>query len=173
MNLLMLATTVLLWLNISSPHSFFRDSTTISSPELQPVFDAYFALKDALVLSNPDLVNQKAKSLVDALKAVKMDKLTPQEHTQWMSIEADLKKDAQSIADAKDLDKQRAAFSALSPNMFHLLKASKPNDRVYYQHCPMYNDGKGAFWLSKDTGIKNPYYGATMLKCGKTVETIE
>jgi hypothetical protein len=37
----------------------------------------------------------------------------------------------------------------------------------------MYNDGKGANWLSKESAIKNPYYGSQMLSCGKTVETIK
>jgi hypothetical protein len=37
----------------------------------------------------------------------------------------------------------------------------------------MYNDGKGANWLSKESTIKNPYYGSQMLTCGKTVETIK
>jgi hypothetical protein len=37
----------------------------------------------------------------------------------------------------------------------------------------MYNNGKGANWLSKEILIKNPYYGSQMLSCGKTVETIK
>jgi hypothetical protein len=37
----------------------------------------------------------------------------------------------------------------------------------------MANSGKGANWLSKENAIKNPYYGSSMLTCGKTVEIIE
>jgi len=37
----------------------------------------------------------------------------------------------------------------------------------------MYNDGKGANWLSTENGVKNPYYGSQMLNCGKTIETIK
>ena len=57
--------------------------------------------------------------------------------------------------------------------MYELIKVSKPKDAVYYQHCPMYNNGKGANWLSKESAIKNPYYGSQMLTCGSTVETIK
>ena len=57
--------------------------------------------------------------------------------------------------------------------MYLLLKTAKATTTIYYQHCPMYNDGKGANWLSKDSKIKNPYYGSKMLTCGKTVETIK
>jgi len=37
----------------------------------------------------------------------------------------------------------------------------------------MDNDGKGANWLSKESSIKNPYYGSKMMRCGSTVETIK
>jgi hypothetical protein len=30
----------------------------------------------------------------------------------------------------------------------------------------MYNDGKGAVWISEAKAIKNPYYGSQMLTCG-------
>jgi hypothetical protein len=49
-----------------------------------------------------------------------------------------------------------------------LVKPSdKVNQPVYYQYCPM----KKAYWLSKEKDIKNPYYGSSMLTCGKVAET--
>ena len=47
---------------------------------------------------------------------------------------------------------------SLSKNMYELIKVVKPAETVYYQFCPMANDGKGANWLSKESGVKNPYY---------------
>lgn len=41
------------------------------------------------------------------------------------------------------------------------------NHAVYYQYCPM----KKAYWLSMEKEIKNPYYGSSMLTCGKVIET--
>ena len=80
---------------------------------------------------------------------------------------------AEKIATSKDVAKQRETFALLSKSMYELAKASKQGTPVYYQHCPMYNNGKGANWLSKENAIKNPYYGSQMLTCGSTVETIE
>ena len=54
-----------------------------------------------------------------------------------------------------------------------LMKTSELETPVYFQHCPMANDGQGADWLSKESGIKNPYFGSMMLTCGKTVETLK
>jgi hypothetical protein len=36
----------------------------------------------------------------------------------------------------------------------------------------MYNDKKGAIWLSETKEIKNPYYGKKMLTCGNVKEEI-
>ena len=61
----------------------------------------------------------------------------------------------------------------LSKNMYALIKISKTEKPIYYQFCPMSNNGRGANWLSKENDVKNPYYGSKMLSCGKTVEIIK
>jgi hypothetical protein len=37
----------------------------------------------------------------------------------------------------------------------------------------MANENTGAFWLSNEKEIKNPYFGSMMLKCGSVKETIQ
>ncbi len=141
--------------------------------QLKAVYDNYFALKDALVKTDGTTASAKGTALLTALNAVEMGKLKPEEHGVWMKIENSLKTDAQKIKENKDTENQREHFMSLSKNMYELVKASKPAGTVYYQYCPMANDGKGANWLSKESAIKNPYYGSQMLSCGKTVETIK
>ena len=102
-----------------------------------------------------------------------MTKLSTAEHVVWMKVIKDLTTDAEKITTFKDVSKQREAFVWLSKKMHELAKVSKQDKPVYYQHCPMYNNGKGANWLSKESTVKNPYYGAQMLNCGSTVETLE
>jgi len=108
-----------------------------------------------------------------AINAVKMDKLETNVHVLWMKVLVELKGDAEFIANTKDATRQRKRFRRLSKNTYALIKVAKYEEPVYYQFCPMANDGKGANWLSKDNAIKNPYYGSKMLNCGKTVETIK
>lgn len=141
--------------------------------QLQAVFDNYFALKDALVKTDAATASAKAAALLAALNAVKMETLKADEHVAWMKLEKDLKMNAEHISQSKETDHQRDHFMALSNGMIELVKAAKPAETVYVQHCPMYNDGKGADWLSKENAVKNPYYGSMMLTCGKTVETIK
>jgi len=141
--------------------------------QVAPVFESYFSLKDALIQSDGNTASAKAKDLQTAINAVKMEKLSMNVHTVWMKILNDLKEDAEHINGTKDLAHQRDYFMSLSKNMYALIKVAKLSEPVFYQFCPMANDGKGANWLSKENPIKNPYYGTQMLTCGKTVETIK
>ncbi len=140
---------------------------------LQLVYNHYFELKDALVQTDGGLASTKAAALLSAINIVKMDALEMNVHMVWMKVLADLKKEAQSISATKDTKKQRGDFDSLSENMYKLMKVSPQDTPVFYQRCPMANDGKGANWLSKDSTVKNPYYGSMMLSCGKTVETLK
>lgn len=140
---------------------------------LAPVFESYFEVKDALVKTDGATASAKAITLLTTINEVKMDALPIDVHNVWMKVLADLKKDSESISKNKDANKQRIFLDRLSKNVYELLKVSKTASPVYYQFCPMANDGKGANWLSKDSEIKNPYYGSMMMSCGKTVETVK
>ena len=137
--------------------------------QLQPVFDNYFLLKEALVKSDAKTAAAKSKELLTSIEAVKMETLKTDVHMVWMKIFKDLTADAKSISETQDIKKQRDLFKSLSKNTYELIKVSKPTEAVYYQYCPM----QDAKWLSKENAIKNPYYGSQMLTCGKTVETIK
>ncbi|MFT6845611.1 MAG: copper chaperone CopZ [Flavobacteriales bacterium] len=141
--------------------------------QLKAVFTSYDVLKNALVKSDGNLASLKANELLKAINNVKMESLSMEEHTVWMKIKKDLLFDANHIKSKKDAGHQRDHFTSLSSNVYQLLLVSKQETPTYYQFCPMANGGKGANWLSKQETIKNPYFGAKMLSCGKTVETIK
>lgn len=148
-------------------------TTVQSDNQLKSVFDNYFLIKDALIASNGNNTTAAAKELVLSINNVKMDKLEMNVHMSWMEVVNTIKKNAENIANTKDIKIQRDNFTALSKNMYSLIKVSKYETPVYYQFCPMFNEGTGANWLSKENSVKNPYYGSMMLSCGKTVETIK
>jgi len=164
-------------------HSEHTNSETMGMPKsateiiktdyLRLVFDNYFEVKNALVQSDGNLTSIKATSLLKSLENVKMNALEMDVHMVWMKVIKDLKADANKMAETKDESSQRTNFISLSNNIYSLLKIRKYKTPVYYQFCPMANDGKGANWLSTENTVKNPYYGLAMLSCGKTVETIK
>lgn len=153
-------------------HTSMKETGTETST-LKVVFDSYFSLKDALVKTDSELAATEAKGLLTAINAVEMDKLSTDAHTVWMKTGKDLASDAEHISKTKEIEHQRERFITLSKNMYELIKVSGLEIPVYYQFCPMANNGTGAHWLSKESTIKNPYYGSQMLTCGKTIETIQ
>ena len=158
-------------------HSMHNQENVVETKQevnqLKTIFESYFALKDALVKSDGKLVSTLAKDVLANINSVKMEKLSSEEHTVWMKVMSSLKSNTEKIAATTSIEKQRIVFMDLSANFYDLLKVSKQDYSIYYQNCPMYNDGKGANWLSKENAVKNPYYGSQMLTCGKTVETIK
>lgn len=155
-----------------SMHSDEMTETQETNP-LSTVFETYFSVKDALVKTDGNTASAKATELLSAINEVKMETLKMDVHMVWMKILENLKEDAEHIADTKDASHQRDHFNTLSKSLYEVMKLSKQETPIYYQFCPMANDGKGANWLSKEEAIKNPYYGSQMLSCGKTIETIK
>lgn len=154
-------------------HSEMTTTAIQNENQLKAVFENYFLVKDALITSDGTKTAVASKELLTAINTIKMDKLEMEVHMVWMKVVNTIKEDAEHISDTKDVKHQRDHFTTLSKDMFTLIKVSKYETPIYYQFCPMANDGKGANWLSKENAIKNPYYGSMMLSCGKTVETIK
>jgi hypothetical protein len=158
---------------MESKHAKMTSSETKKENQLDAVYENYFAVKDALVKTDSKAASVKAKELLASLNAVKMGELKMDVHMVWMKVMKNLKEDSTIISASTDVKKQRDSFDTLSENIYQLIKISKAETPVYFQHCPMANDGKGANWLSKEEKIKNPYYDSMMMSCGKVVETIK
>jgi len=119
----------------------------------------YIHLKEALVASKTDEAKKAAKKLEASLGMVSKGEKA--------------KTEAAKVSAASTLDAQRKAFTALSNEMATLVKGSTlTSGEVYLEYCPMANNNTGAYWLSNQKEIKNPYFGDRMLKCGSVKEII-
>jgi len=148
-------------------------SSVAKAGNFQPIYDQYFQLKDALVASDHKTVATGAAKLSGLLTTLKSSDLTTTEQQAWKAQANSITQHSKALQEAKDLAKQRVAFVSLSEEIHKLAKTSKPALPVYQQKCPMFNGGKGATWLSLNKDVKNPYYGAQMLTCGSTIQTIQ
>lgn len=137
-------------------------STTISKEQAQKVLSAYLEVKEALVQTNGETASSAAQKLVTALGDTK-DELADK-----------IRFDAEHIAETKDAGHQRDHFNTLSDNIYAMVKATGANaDNLYRQYCPMAMDNEGAYWLSAEKEVNNPYFGNKMLHCGSVKETIK
>ena len=143
--------------------------------QFAPVLAAYYGVKDALVADNAQAAATNAKAMKAALSKMDTKNWTAKDRTVYEPIAKKLDTDANQIGNnAAKIDLQRASFMSLSNNISALTKALKINEETaYVQFCPMANGGKGAYWLSKENKVKNPYYGKSMLTCGSVKETLK
>ncbi|PHR69664.1 MAG: efflux transporter periplasmic adaptor subunit [Lutibacter sp.] len=142
--------------------------------QLKVVFDDYIKLKNALVNDNSDVAKDAAGLIISSLGKVDMKLLKDNTaHTNWMTFEKEIKSSANSIANVVEIEKQRGHFIHLSSHLTSAIQLFGVNQEIYSEFCPMANDNKGAYWLSLEKEIKNPYFGDKMLNCGSVKETIE
>ena len=146
------------------------DQQTVSP--LESIFNQYIAIKEALVKSDAGLSAQSAANLYLEIKRIKTENLSSSEFNKFSNFSNSILDQAKNISSNNALAIQRKYFEILTKDFYGLLKATKSSTPVYLQHCPMFNDGKGADWLSKEAKVLNPYYGPEMLTCGKIIETI-
>ncbi len=148
-----------------------HENPMLAASKLEPVYTFYFIVKDALVASDFKSASQNSQKLEAAVKAVKMGELTSAEHDVWMAVMHNIQQEVTALSKAKDLAAQRKAFARLSPHIYSLLKTSETSYKVYYDFCPMYENG--SYWLSKEKAISNPFYGSQMMTCGSVKEIVK
>lgn len=144
------------------------------STQLSSVLSAYMQVKDALVASNSKAAADAARNVSSALAKVDMELLQGDAHNLWMSKLKSINEGIKLIQVSGDLEIQRASFSKLTGAFYGALKMFNVTGlKAYYQYCPMAFDNKGAYWMSMDEQISNPYFGEQMLGCGETKEILK
>ena len=137
--------------------------------DFKPVLLAYLKVKDALVASDAPQTVVSAKATLEALNAIPTTDLgkMEQEH-----LNASIKM-LEAIATKANLENQRSHFVLLNEHLVALVSDFNAlENTLYVQQCPMANNNQGAVWLSTEKNIRNPYFGAAMLKCGSTIKSL-
>ena len=141
--------------------------------QLTKVYEASLDLKEAFVASDTTQIGKAVSPVQDALFAVGMKLLDDKAHTAWMDQLKTLKSSLTEIDRARTIASQREHFANFSQALYQSVKSfGTAGETAYYQYCPMANDNQGAYWLSDNKKIRNPYFGDKMLTCGSTKETI-
>lgn len=141
---------------------------------LQPVYETYLEMKDALSKDNLSAAQKSATAMQEKLSKINMSHFKGESHNSWMKYSSDLANSLQHISHQKSIEEVRVAFQKISDVMIDMTKSFKPfEEPLYIQHCPMANNNKGADWISREKQIRNPYFGESMLTCGEIKEKIK
>ena len=144
------------------------------SGTINDMVSGYLNIKNALTNDNANEAASAAKVINESLAKFNESALNADQKKIYDDVKDDIKEHAQHIADnSSKIDHQREHFDLLSRDMIDLVKATGSSATLYMDYCPMYNNKKGAYWLSETKEIKNPYYGKEMIKCGEVKEEIK
>lgn len=147
--------------NMEFPQSF--------QANFQVILGEYLKMKDAFVKSDSEDASKIARSAFELLETISEENLGEMEKNHFAEVAQRL----EAIANTSSLEKQRVSFVGLNENIVSVvLNMDQLEGDIYVQKCPMANNNKGAFWLSSNRAIKNPYYGEQMLTCGSVIDSV-
>ena len=133
----------------------------------------YLKIKDAFFASDAQEVDKYVKSMKSALENVDMKLLEGKEHIAWMDLLKMINFSLDKIQKGKNIDEKRVGFRTLSDHITTAIEkfGVKSDKTLYLEFCPMADDNKGAYWISTQKEIKNPYFGEQMPTCGEVKKT--
>jgi len=143
--------------------------------QLGAVVDSYLVLKDKLTKDDAN-IQTTVKATQKALENADMSLVMGDAHNVWMKALKFMNKDLKLLSRAVNIDEQRTIFLTISNSLSNAIQKlgikMKDDKPLYLEFCQMANNN-GGYWLSTEKEIKNPYFGAKMLKCGEVKQQIK
>lgn len=145
-----------------------------SNVSIKEIISAYLQLKNAFTKDNTTEAATAGAQLEIIFKNFDKVALNVQQKKTFEDVEDDAREHAEHIGkNGGNIAHQREHFEMLSKDMYDLVKVFGGGQVLYKDFCPMYNNNKGAFWISETKEIKNPYLGKAMPTCGSVKEEIK
>jgi len=153
-------------------------NTGAFNESFERLLTAYYSVKDALVASDTVKANKAAAELQIAADSLKVDEIqgdsTGTIKETALSYTGTILGSAKGFVGETTIDEKRKEFEMLTEAMWNLSRVVKYGGRkIYYQYCPMAFNDKGAYWMSNEREIRNPYFGDQMLECGKVEDSLD
>ncbi len=167
--------------NKSSSANNLSDSSATATSRVSPftspvngILQIYLQMKNDFANDDSKGAAVAGKTMLKAFNDFDESILKDNEKKTFQDIAADAKENAEHIGEnAGNIKHQREHFDMLSKDIYELVKTSAAAELIYVDYCPMYNDNKGAMWLSETKVIKNPYFGKEMETCGSVKEELK
>lgn len=148
------------------------DLSKEAAAKLDLVWGRYDELHAAF--ADDDLASAKLASseLDQAMQAIGAAELAESGRQPWMKFAAEASEQTSKIETVSEIATARAAFEKLSLASEALVRVLGSTTAMHVMQCPMAFDGRGARWLQSSKELLNPYFGASMLHCGSTLEVL-
>ena len=129
-----------------------KNTTDALTEPAKSVLEHYVAIQKELARDSLKEVSENASAIAKAVKAEESKNFPPE-----------FAKQADTLAQARDIKKAREAFKPLSESLVKYVAERKVGKGTYHE---AYCDMARASWLQTEKEVRNPYYGKAMLDCG-------
>lgn len=141
---------------------------------LGEILDNYLGIQTALAADDDARAAKAAAEAASVLTSVEGSGLDAEAQAGWAGDRAQLTAALANVRQASDITSRRAAFLPLSTELWRILRTYgyRETGPVRWIHCPMAFENAGADWIQREAAIANPYYGASMLRCGSQTDSL-
>ncbi len=141
--------------------------------QLKEVVAVTQKLNESFVSGKSSEITSTAQIVAKTVGQVDMSLLKePEAHMDWMMNLKDINSSLKDIGESSEIGMQRQAFAQFNQALYKSIKAFGIGEQAFYQHCPMAMNSQGAYWISGNEQIRNPYFGNSMMSCGSTKEVL-
>lgn len=139
--------------------------------QLTRIVPAYLSIGNSLASDDVSAIAEAIAQLQKETNAIDSRSLDAKAAERWQSELKSLAAIVDRLTKAEDITALRSAFALLSDELLTLQRTFgiAKSEQLFEMHCPMAFEGRGATWIQADSAVRNPYYGATMLKCADRV----
>ncbi|WP_209330720.1 efflux RND transporter periplasmic adaptor subunit [Lunatimonas salinarum] len=139
--------------------------------QLSAFVEAYLLIKEALVETDPQSTQAAVVPAMSSLDKMDKELLEIKSQDKWVALWKPMQHSLEQIRRVVDVEDQRKHFEVLSNKLIEAVEYfGLVDNSLYLQYCPMAFRDQGAYWLSAEMDVRNPYYGDKMLVCGEVKE---
>jgi Cu(I)/Ag(I) efflux system membrane fusion protein len=132
---------------------------------LDAIYAAYVPVQKALAGDDADAAHA---ALILVRQALEQADGAAAGDREWSGHSSAITAGLGEMESAGDMDALRAGFMHLSAGVTGMVETyGAGSGPIYELFCPMAFGNRGATWLQGDPKIDNPYFGASMLRCGE------
>jgi len=155
-----------------------HDNSDAFNQSFTNLINAYIDLKDALVASDAAKATAAAQTLRTASDSLKVSEIkgdsTGLIKETALTYTSSISGSAQALVAEKDIEGKRKEFGNIADAMWTLTRTVRyVGKKLYWEYCPMAFNNQGAYWISYERDIKNPYFGSKMMTCGSVEDSLD
>lgn len=154
------------------------ENTSTFNQSFENLLNAYYSVKEALVASDAARAGRASDSLLVAADSLRVGEINGDSTGVIKQTATDLAGtiagSAKGLKGEQDLEAKRREFQMITEAMWSLTRTVKySGHKIYYLFCPMAFNNQGAYWMSRDPEVHNPYFGNKMPDCGNLEDSLD